>query len=176
MIIARAAGCFSPRFSMVLRMGQRSEHESDDTRRGEWRSNGRVAAARGLLRILPNSRRAPRRTARKGARCWFSMEENGAHWIERAGRREQQGASMEGADPAMACSYSQLCAEPRPRGRAEARDQPGRRPWRRSSCALAVLWGREKERRRRAMAASSRESRARGKKWSNGQVEQPFLA
>jgi hypothetical protein len=50
-------------------MGLRSEHESDDTRRGEWRSNGRAAAARGLLRILPNSRRAPRRAARKGARC-----------------------------------------------------------------------------------------------------------
>jgi hypothetical protein len=47
MIIARAAGCFSPRFSTVLRMGLRSEHESDDTRRGEWRSNGRAAAARG---------------------------------------------------------------------------------------------------------------------------------
>jgi hypothetical protein len=172
MIIARAAGCFSPRFSTALRMGLHSEHESNDTRRGEWRSNGRAAAARGLLRILPNSRRAPRRTARKGARCWFSMEENGARWIERAGRREQQGASMEGADLAMACSCSQLCAEPRPRGRAEARDQPGRRPWRRSSCALAVLWGREKEQRRRAMAASSRESRARGKngaavKWSS---------
>jgi hypothetical protein len=44
--------------------------------------------ARGLLRILTNSRRAPRRTARKGARCWFSMEENGVCWIERAGRRE----------------------------------------------------------------------------------------
>jgi hypothetical protein len=38
-------------------------------------------------------------------------------WIERARRREQQGASMEGADPAMACSCSQLCAETRPRGR-----------------------------------------------------------
>jgi hypothetical protein len=105
------------RFLTASQMGLRSEHESDDTRRGEWRSNERAAVARGLLRILPNSRRAPRRTARKGAHCWFSMEENGARWIERAGRREQQGASMEGADPAMACSCSQLCAESRPRGR-----------------------------------------------------------
>jgi hypothetical protein len=32
-------------------MGLRNEHESDDTRRGEWRTNGRAAAARGLLRI-----------------------------------------------------------------------------------------------------------------------------
>jgi hypothetical protein len=84
MIIARAAGCFSPRVSTASRMGLRSEHESDDTRRGEWRSNGRAAAARGLLHILSNSRRAPRRTARKGARCWN-------FW-----------ASMEGVDPAMA--------------------------------------------------------------------------
>jgi hypothetical protein len=35
MIIARAAGCFSPRFSTVSRMGLRSEHKSNVTRRGE---------------------------------------------------------------------------------------------------------------------------------------------
>jgi hypothetical protein len=68
-IAARAAGVFSPRVSTTSWMGLRSEHKSDDTRRGEWRSNRRAAAARGLLRILSNSRRAPRRTARKGARC-----------------------------------------------------------------------------------------------------------
>jgi hypothetical protein len=120
MIIARTAGCFSPRVSAASRMGLRSEHESDYTQRGEWRSNRRAAAAHGLLRILSNSRRAPRRTSRKGARCLgrgsraealrgapamerltigaegrglpagFSMEENGSCWIERAGRREQQ--------------------------------------------------------------------------------------
>jgi hypothetical protein len=65
-------------------MGLRSEHESDDTRRGEWRSNGRAAAARGLLRILSNSRRAPRRTARRGSLlcaeegAWKKMEQGGA--------------------------------------------------------------------------------------------------
>jgi hypothetical protein len=51
-------------------MGLRSEYESDDTRRGEWRSNGRATAARDLLRILSNTRRAPRRTTRKGA-CYL---------------------------------------------------------------------------------------------------------
>jgi hypothetical protein len=60
------------------RMGLRSEHESDDMRRGEWRSNGRAAAAHGLLRILSNNRRAPRRTARKGARCWNFWASMGA--------------------------------------------------------------------------------------------------
>jgi hypothetical protein len=35
MIIARAAGCFSLRVSTASQMGLRSEHESDDTRRGE---------------------------------------------------------------------------------------------------------------------------------------------
>jgi hypothetical protein len=30
------------------------------------------------------------------------MEENGACWIGRSGRREKQGASIEGVDPAMA--------------------------------------------------------------------------
>jgi hypothetical protein len=101
-------------------MGLRSEHESDDTRRGEWRTNGRAAAALGLLRILTNNRRAPRRTARKGACCLgrgsraealrgaSAMERltigaegrglpAGFPWKimgragERAGRREQQG-------------------------------------------------------------------------------------
>jgi hypothetical protein len=40
-----------------------------------------------------------------GSLLVFFMEENGACWIERAGRREQQGTPMEGADPAMACCW-----------------------------------------------------------------------
>lgn len=66
------------RVSTASRRGLRSEHESDDTRQGEWRSNGRAAAARGLLCILSNSRRAPRRTARKGACCWNFWASMGA--------------------------------------------------------------------------------------------------
>jgi hypothetical protein len=80
------------------RMGLRSEHESDDTRRGEWRSNGRAAAARGLLRILSNSRRAPRRTARKGARCWnFWASMGGAS----RGKRQGSGERAQQADGAL---------------------------------------------------------------------------
>jgi hypothetical protein len=102
MIIARAAGCFSPRVSTALRMGLRSEHESDDTRRGEWRSNGRAAAARGLLRILSNSRRAPRRTARKGARCWNFWASMGALRVLQQGRKTEGGG---------ACTYGGRRAE-----------------------------------------------------------------
>jgi hypothetical protein len=94
MIIARAAGCFSPRVSTASRMGLRSEHESDDTRRGEWRSNGRAAAARGLLRILSNSWRAPRRTARKGLAAGIFW----APWTVSWAAREEGGSAMGDGD------------------------------------------------------------------------------
>jgi hypothetical protein len=80
-------------------MGLRSEHESDDTRRGDWRTNGRAAAACGLLHILTNSWQAPRRTARRGLAVWGG-ESRGAPAMERLtigaeGRGLPVGFSME---------------------------------------------------------------------------------
>jgi hypothetical protein len=92
-------------------MGLRSEHERGVEIEREGCCSARLAAH------FVEQPAGTTTNNEEGARCWFSMEENAARWIERAGRREQQGASMEGADPAMACSCSQLCAESRPRGR-----------------------------------------------------------
>jgi hypothetical protein len=60
------AYCFWGRVEWARVVGH--GEESGKARRRRKAKNG-AAAARGLLRILSNSRRAPRRTTKKGARC-----------------------------------------------------------------------------------------------------------
>jgi hypothetical protein len=122
------------RVSTASRMRLRSEHESDDTRRGEWRSNGRAAAARGLLRILSNSRRAPRRTTRKGLAArifwapwtvsWAAREEGGSAYSW-AASMEKEPLRTEVVEQEMVASF----LLPENRGRASVAGAHGRRGW-----------------------------------------------
>jgi hypothetical protein len=66
----------SHRGSTTSRAGLRSEHESDDTRRGEWRTNGRADALPGEgIRGRGEGRRAP---ARRGERRLLAMDDGGS--------------------------------------------------------------------------------------------------
>jgi hypothetical protein len=85
--------------------------------------NWRAAAARGLLRILPNSRRAPRRAARKGARCLgreMLLQFLGA-------KEEEQGAPWEGA-AASPWTGRQRHEETRARAMGKGRELAGASP------------------------------------------------
>jgi hypothetical protein len=82
---------------MALRMGLRSEHESDDMRQGEWRSNRRAAAVRGLLRILSNSQWAPRSAAHcatpqldRSPNTWHTRSTSSEEAEEVSGLQEQR--------------------------------------------------------------------------------------
>jgi hypothetical protein len=143
-IAARGAGCLTTVFDRVADgLRKTANHGERRWRAVHWASRNSEPAARGLLRILTNNRRAPRRTARRGSPL-FSEEGAGTTKMEQGGALF--GCSDGGAEgrksPAAGQPWSATAGSWPPLTRAGgrvhgsfchcAREARERAPWKRS--------------------------------------------